>query len=136
MAGSTYPVRHCAYEFTQATSERGRVVAKVHPRLEVPDDDQRLDWDHPLYKPLAGRVIFYAAKGGLALETLAWEAGQCIGYQEVFASSDQHQGAYVCLLTIAAPQAHAAARWAGGLCGLTPDVRKKRVYSDKRGRVL
>ncbi len=109
VTGSTYPVRLCTYEFTQATSERGRVVAKVrhglvHLTLDVPDDDQLLDWAHTPFKPLAGRVIFYDAKGGPALETLAWEEGQCVGYQEEFASGDQNQGAYVCYLTIAAPK--------------------------------
>lgn len=107
VAGATYPVRHCAYEFTQATSERGRVVAKVRHglvrlTLDVPDDDQLLDWAATPYKPLAGHVIFYDAKGGPALETLSWEEGQCVGYQEEFSSGDQQQGAYVCHLTIAA----------------------------------
>jgi hypothetical protein len=108
VAGATYPVRYCAYEFTQATSERGRVVAKVRHglvrlTLDVPDDDKLLDWAHTPYKPLAGRVVFYDVKGGPVLETLAWEEGQCVGYQEEFVSGDQNQGAYVCHLTIAAP---------------------------------
>jgi hypothetical protein len=94
VAGATYPVRHCAYEFAQATRERGRVGAKVHHglvrlTLDVPDDDKLLDWAHTPYKPLAGRVSFYDAKGGPVLETLAWEAGQCVGYQEEFSSGDQ-----------------------------------------------
>jgi hypothetical protein len=109
VAGSAYPVRYCVYEFTQATSERGRVVAKVRHSLvrltlDVPNDDKLLDWAHAPYKPLAGRVIFYDAKGGPALETLFWEEGQCVGYQEEFFSGDQNQGAYVCHLTIAAPK--------------------------------
>jgi hypothetical protein len=107
VAGATYPVRHCAYEFTQATSERGRVVAKVRHglvrlTLDVPDNDTLLDWAHTPYKPLAGRVSFYDAKGGPVLETLAWEEGQCVVYQEEFSSAEQKQGAYVCHLTIAA----------------------------------
>jgi hypothetical protein len=107
VAGTTYPVRDCAYEFTQATSERGRVVAKVRHglvrlTLDVPDDDQLLDWAATPYKLLAGQIIFYDAKGGPALETLSWEEGQCVGYQEEFVSGNQQQGAYVCHLTIAA----------------------------------
>ena len=107
VTGFPYPVRHCTYEFTQATSERGQVVAKVRHglvqlTLDVPDDDQLLAWAHTPYKPLAGRVIFYDAKGGPALETLAWEEGQCVSYQEEFASGDTTTGAYVCHLTIAA----------------------------------
>jgi hypothetical protein len=109
VAGATYPVRHCAYEFTQATRERGRVGAKVRHglvrlTLDVPDDDRLLDWAATPYKPLAGRVSIYDAKGGPVLETLAWEEGQCVGYQEEFSSGDQNQGAYVCHLTIAAPK--------------------------------
>lgn len=53
---------------------------------------------------MAGRITFFDGKGGSALETLAWEAGECVGYQEVFASGDADAGAYVCHLTIAAPQ--------------------------------
>ncbi|RZJ93136.1 MAG: hypothetical protein EOO60_05750 [Hymenobacter sp.] len=109
VAGATYPVRHCVYEFTQATSERGRVVAKVRHglvqlTLDVPDDDKLLDWAHTPYKPLVGQISFYDAKGGPVLETLAWEEGQCVGYQEEFTSGDQRQGAYVCHLTIATPK--------------------------------
>jgi hypothetical protein len=107
VTGATYPVWHCAYEFTQATSERGRVTARVRHglvrlTLDVPDDDQLLDWAATPYKLLAGYVIFYDAKGGPALETLSWEEGQCVGYQEEFSSGNQQQGAYVCHLTIAA----------------------------------
>ena len=109
VAGQRYPVRHCSYEFTQTTTERGRVSAKVrhglvHLTLDVPDDEVLLDWAATPYKPLAGRIIFFDGKGGSALETLTWEAGECVGYQEVFASGDADAGAYVCHLTIAAPQ--------------------------------
>lgn len=102
-------MRTCTYDFTQATSERGRVVAKVRHglvqlTLDVPDDDRLLDWAAAPYKPLTGRVIFYDAKGGPALETLAWEDGQCVGYQEEFFSGSVTEGAYVCHLTIAAPK--------------------------------
>ena len=38
------------------------------------------------------------------LETLAWEAGECVGYHEEFAAGDADAGAYVCYLTIAAPR--------------------------------
>jgi hypothetical protein len=109
IAGATYPVRFCTYEFTQATSERGRVAAKVrhgllHLTLDVPDDALLLDWAATPYKPLAGRVVFRNAQGVAALETLVWEAGQCVGYQEEFLSGSVTEGAYVCHLTIATPQ--------------------------------
>lgn len=109
VAGATYPVRTCSYEFTQATSERGRVVAKVRHglvllMLDVPTDDLLLAWAHAPYQPQAGKVIFYDVKGGPALETLAWEDGQCVGYQEEFVSGNVAEGTYVCRLTIATPK--------------------------------
>ena len=76
----------------------------VHLTLDVPDDEVLLDWAATPYKPLAGRITFFDGKGGSALETLTWEAGECVGYQEVFASGDADAGAYGCHLTIAAPQ--------------------------------
>ena len=107
VAGRTYPVRSCTYKFTQATDARGRVVARVRYglvqlTLDVPDGDALLDWAATPYKPLAGRVVFYDAKGGPALETLAWEEGQCVGYREEFLSGSVTDGAYVCHLTVAA----------------------------------
>ena len=61
-----------------------------------------LDWAATPYKPLAGLVVFRSAQGGTVLETLAWEEGQCVGYQEEFLSGSVTDGAYVCHLTIAA----------------------------------
>jgi len=109
VAGQRYPVRQGTYEFTQATDPRGRVTARVRTglvylTLDVPPDDVLLDWAATPNKPLAGQVVFFAAQGGSAVETLGWEAGQCVGYQEEFSSGDQQQGAYVCHLTIAAPR--------------------------------
>ena len=106
VAGTTYPVRSCAYEFTQSTNERGRVAAKVRHglvrlTLDVPDGDELLSWAAVPFKPLAGRVIFRSAQGGAALETLSWEDRQCVGYQEEFLSGSVNEGAYVCHLTIA-----------------------------------
>ncbi|MGI4832996.1 MAG: type VI secretion system tube protein TssD [Janthinobacterium lividum] len=109
VAGQAYPLRLCSYEFTQATSQRGQVAAKVrmglvHLTLDVPTNDQLLSWAATPFKPLAGQVAFFAAQGGSVLETLSWEAGQCVGYQEGFAAGDTTTGAYICQLTIAAPQ--------------------------------
>jgi hypothetical protein len=109
LAGATYPVRSCTYEFAQTTNERGQVVAKVRHSLvqltlNVPDDDLLLDWANTPFMPLAGQVVFYNAKGGPVLETLVWEAGQCIGYREDFEQGNATLGAYVCHLTIAAPK--------------------------------
>lgn len=109
VAGHTYPLRSCMYEFTQATDKRGRVVARVRHGLvqlvlDVPRDEVLLDWAATPYKPLAGIIIFRDAKGGTTLETLAWEAGECVGYQEEFLSGNDTEGAYVCYLTIAAPK--------------------------------
>jgi hypothetical protein len=107
VAGFTYPVRQCTYEFTQATGPRGSVVARVRHglvqlTLDVPHEEVLLDWAATPHKSLAGQVVFYASQGGSALETLAWEEGYCVGYQEEFASGDLTQGAYVCHLTLAA----------------------------------
>jgi hypothetical protein len=97
VAGTTYPVRSCTYGFVQATSERGRVVAKVRHglvqlTLNVPDDDFLLDWANSPFKPLSGQVVFYNAQEGPVLETLAWEAGQYVGYQEDFEHGNATQG--------------------------------------------
>jgi hypothetical protein len=109
VASHTYPVRLATYEFTQATGLRGRVTERVRMglvalTLDVPADDFLVSWAATPNKPLAGQVVFVAAQGGMALETLAWEAGQCVGYREEFVAGDQAVGAYVCHLTIAAPQ--------------------------------
>jgi hypothetical protein len=53
------------------------------PRVPDPGcapDDVLLDWAATPDKPLAGQLVFLAAQGGSALETLGWEAGQCVGY--------------------------------------------------------
>lgn len=109
VAGYCYPVRVCTYSFSQATDARGRVVAKVRPgliyvTLDVPNGDFLLVWAATAHKPLAGYLIFSSTRGGPALETLSWEAGHCVGYQEEFRSGNKEEGAYVCHLTIAAAQ--------------------------------
>ena len=109
ISGTTYSVRSCYFEFTQATNERGRVMAKVrhglvHMTLDVPDDGLLLAWGTTAHKPLAGHVTFFETGGRTARETLAWEAGECVGYHETFAAGDGTAGAYVCQLVIAAPR--------------------------------
>jgi Hemolysin coregulated protein Hcp (TssD) len=109
VGGHTYSVRSCSCEFTQATNERGRVMAKVrhglvYVTLDVPDDAVLADWGTTAYKPLAGHVTFFETGGRTARETLAWEAGACVGYHETFAAGDGGAGAYVCQLVIAAPK--------------------------------
>ncbi len=56
------------------------------------------------HKPLAGYITFFEPDQRTARESLVWEAGECVGYREEFLSGDQHLGAYVCHLTIAAPK--------------------------------
>ena len=109
ISGTTYPVRSCYFEFTQAINERGRAMAKVrhglvHVTLDVPDDAGLLAWGTTAHKPLAGHVTFFETGGRTARETLAWEAGECVGYHETFAAGDGTAGAYVCQLVIAAPK--------------------------------
>lgn len=125
VAGERYSVRQCTYEFTQATDPRGRVMARVrmglvYLTLDVPTNDVLLDWAATPDKPLAGAVIFLAAQSGSALETLGWEAGQCVGYQEEFMAGDQEVGAYVCHLTIAAPKL--TLQPGGPLADSSPDI--------------
>lgn len=49
------------------------------------------------------RLATDAVKAGQVLETLSWEAGQCVGYQKEFAQGSLDEGAYVCHLTITTP---------------------------------
>ena len=58
--------------------------------------------------------MFFAAQGGAALETVAWAAAWCVGYQEDFISGDRNQGAYVCRIHIAAPVIQMLAGGPGG----------------------
>lgn len=109
VGGRSYPVRHCTYEFNQASNERGRPVEKVRHGLmqlllDVPDDDVLLDWGSQAYKPLDGDVTFFYTDQRTARESVSWEAGHCVGYHEVFASGDLNAGSYVCHVTIAAPK--------------------------------
>ncbi|WP_082115794.1 type VI secretion system tube protein TssD [Hymenobacter terrenus] len=110
VAGYGYPLRHCTYAFTQATDERGRVIAKVRQGhidlvLDVPDDTLLEGWAAAPHKPLPGYILFRAADGTV-LETLAWEAGHCVGYREEF--DDGHlagnEGAYLAFVIISAPK--------------------------------
>ena len=125
LAGNTYPVRACTYEFTQATGERGRVVAKVrHGRirllLDVPDDDFLLACAVAPNKPLDGRVVFFDTQGGRAVETLSWEAGHCVEYFEEFLQGSTTHGAYVCRLAIVAPKLTVRAGGPGGYARPAP----------------
>ena len=125
VAGHVYPVRLCTYEFTQATGARGRVVAHVRPglvhiTLDVPRDQILMMWAATAHKPLPGCLIFRNARGGAAEETLSWEAGQCVGYQEEFSSGNDQQGAYVCHLVIAAPALTMQAGGPGGYVAPAP----------------
>jgi len=106
--GNSYRVVHCSYACHQATDARGRVQAKVRYAplelvLDVPTDDGLLAWAHTPHKPLAGQVVFYDIARQTAHETIAFAAGECVQYAEDFASSATGDGAYVCHLTITAP---------------------------------
>jgi len=100
-----YPLRQCQFEFTQATDQRGRAAAKVrhgllHLTLDVPPDDQLLDWANTVHKPLSGHVTFFEDDRRTARETLSFAAGQCVSYHESFVAGDGEAGAYVCQLII------------------------------------
>jgi hypothetical protein len=103
VAGQTYPVTQCRYGFDQPAGERGRVRAQVrhgllHLVLNVPDDDQLLNWANTPHQELAGHVTFFASEQ--AQETVSFAAGQCVGYQETFVAGRDQDGAYQCALTI------------------------------------
>ena len=100
-----YPLRQCQFEFTQATDQRGRAATKVRHgllqlTLDVPENDQLLDWANTVHKPLAGHVTFFEDDRRTARETLSFAAGQCVSYQETFVAGDAEAGAYVCQLII------------------------------------
>jgi hypothetical protein len=108
LTGNRHRVVRCHYAASQSTDARGRANAKVRHDLlyltvDVPDSDELLDWAAAIHKPLAGEVVFYNPTQLVALETIAFTAGECVGYQEVFESGAGSDGAYVCQLTIAAP---------------------------------
>ena len=108
LAGTSYRVVRCQYACHQATDARGRVNAKVrhdllHLTLDVPDDDVLLDWAAAPFKPLAGDVVFYNMTQLVPHETIAFATGQCVAYQEVFASGATGNGAYVCHISVTAP---------------------------------
>ena len=107
--GQVYPLVLCTYSFTQSIGARGRVNEKVrHGLLEivldVPNSDQLLLWASTPHYPLDGHVSFFQANNFMALETVSFKAGQCVGYQETFEAGADTIGAYRCSLTIAAPQ--------------------------------
>ncbi|WP_046247494.1 type VI secretion system tube protein TssD [Hymenobacter terrenus] len=109
VAGHVYPLRYCTYGVQQATGERGRPVERVrHGRLDavadVPADDFLPDWAATPHRPLAGHVVFYDVQGGPPRETVSWEAGHCVDYQETFESGNAAEGSYVCHVSIAAPK--------------------------------
>ena len=56
--------------------------------LDVPADDALLAWASAPHKALAGHVTFYETDRRTAHETVRFAAGQCVGYQESFASGD------------------------------------------------
>ncbi|WP_345059983.1 type VI secretion system tube protein TssD [Hymenobacter glaciei] len=108
LAGTSYRVVRCHYACHQPTDAQGRVNAKVrhdllHLALDVPDGDALLAWAADPFKAQAGEVVFYNATQLVALETIAFAAGQCVGYHESFESGAGRDGAYVCQLTLTAP---------------------------------
>lgn len=102
-----FPVVDCAYEFSQATSERGRAVAKVRSglitlQLDVPDGDALLVWATDPHKKLGGFLVFEETNRPIAREVLAFEDGFCVSYKEMFVAGSASAGAYRCLLQISA----------------------------------
>ena len=107
LAGQDYPVVHCTYEFSQSTSNRGRVAAKVRSglitlHLDVPDGNQLLAWAVDPHKKLSGYLTFRETNRPIAREVLAFEDGFCVAYEEIFVAGSGTAGAYRCVLQISA----------------------------------
>lgn len=107
LAGQEFPLVQCSYEFSQATSERGRVTAKVRSgllvlHLDVPDSDQLLAWAADPNKKLSGSVVFNQTDRPVVSEQLQFEDGFCVAYEEIFQSGAAPEGAYRCTLHISA----------------------------------
>lgn len=73
----------------------------VQLTLDVPHHDQLLNWASTSHKSLPGHVTFSEADRRTARETLSFQAGKCVGYQETFTAGAINPGAYVCQLTLA-----------------------------------
>lgn len=106
--GHTYSVWFCDCTFHQATDERGRVSARVrhgplHLTVDVPEHAALLAWAVAPHKPLPGQVVFYDTAHYVPLESIAFDAGECVAYRERFASAATGAGAYRAQLTITAP---------------------------------
>lgn len=102
-----FPVMQCTYEFSQATSERGRVSAKVRSgtitvQLDVPDGDALLAWAADPHKKLNGFLVFDETNRPVAREILSFEEGFCVSYEEIFIAGSNTAGAYRCMLQISA----------------------------------
>ena len=97
----------------------------LHLTLDVPDDDVLLAWAAAPFKPLAGEVVFYSATQLVALETIAFAVGQCVGYHETFASGATGDGSYVCQLTLTAPAFELRAGGAPAAAGETEETDRE-----------
>jgi hypothetical protein len=107
LAGQEFPLVQCSYEFSQATSERGRVTAKVRSgllvlHLDVPNGDLLLAWANDPHKKLSGSVIFHQTDRPVVREEMTFEDGFCVAYEEAFSSGAAPEGAYRCTLHISA----------------------------------
>lgn len=107
LANQEFILAECTYAFDQAVSERGRVTAKVRSgllvlRLDVPANDTLLDWANDPAKKLSGTIIFHRPDEPLAGETLRFEDGFCVAYEETFQAGATPEGAYHCTLHISA----------------------------------
>ena len=107
LADEDFPVVQCTYEFSQSTTDRGRVTTKVRSglltlHLDVPDSNKLLVWGSDPHKKLSGHLIFNAIDNPVSYEKLTFEDGLCVSYKEAFYSGAAPEGAYRCLLQIAA----------------------------------
>lgn len=107
LEGQVFPVAQCTYEFSQATSGRGRVSAGVRSgiitlQVDVPDGDTLLAWAADPHKKLNGFLVFNETNRPVAREILSFEEGFCVSYEEIFVAGSGTAGAYRCMLQISA----------------------------------
>lgn len=108
VSGLRFPLHSFDYEASQATDERGRVVAKVRRglvsvTLDEPHTDFLLSWATDPHKRLATDVVVLNADGGQTLETLRMAGAYCVGHTEHFRAGNLTTGAYVVNLVLTDP---------------------------------
>ena len=107
MAGHVFVLRRCTYGVRQATNGRGRPIEQVRHgqvmgEMDVSRNQFMEKWAATEFMPVDGYVVFSGGPGEPAIETVSWEAGQCVFYREEFNKGSITDGSYICQWRIAA----------------------------------